>query len=205
MHKRQPVAVTLVPCALVLLAAPMARADEEDLMKAARAAVCGPEIKGIDLDGHGFNVKPAAITAGANGATTLVKGQISHRLSWRPDDQVYYRISYGNGLPGPPEVLVDHGGVWDIVKAPLAFYDLTAKLIGAFGVKFTRHPAEVIENARSFTDLAVGKGWLRQVDAMVAFIGMTATDPDAFCATFPPPRGGGGGGGGSSGPPRHEN
>jgi hypothetical protein len=62
---------------------------------AVNAALYGPEKKGVSIFEHGFNVKPAVFSR--NGSSLTVTGQISHRLSGRPDDQLYYRHCQVNG------------------------------------------------------------------------------------------------------------
>lgn len=57
---------------------------------AVKAAMKGPERKDIKIRGHGFNVKKAdrKLVKGE----THVWGQLSHKLRWAPDDQVFYEI-----------------------------------------------------------------------------------------------------------------
>ncbi len=61
--------------------------------KAMRAALFGPEVKELRLDEHEFNVKRVRVARASGGV--LIDGQsgrhISHHLSFRPDDQVFYR------------------------------------------------------------------------------------------------------------------
>lgn len=63
--------------------------------RALKAALDGPEVKDVEWTkfGHDFNVKKAAIKKTANGLS--IDGtdghHISHRLKWRPDDQIYYK------------------------------------------------------------------------------------------------------------------
>ena len=68
------------------------------------------------MKGHGFNVKEATIGITPwDGATVVVAGQISHRLAFRIDDQVYYTINYKNGMPDKQNIRIDRGGVAAIV------------------------------------------------------------------------------------------
>lgn len=82
---------------------------------AVQAALVGPEIKKLNVLGHEFNVKPASISKKNN--LTVVNGQISHHLSWRPDDQLYYRIDIENGEVKQVEIKIDRGG-WTSLSAP---------------------------------------------------------------------------------------
>lgn len=80
----------LTAAALMLgLAAGTARANKT--MERAMSAVFGKkEIKKLKFNGHGFNVKPAKFTK--SGGKLTIKGRISHRLRFRPDDQVDYTL-----------------------------------------------------------------------------------------------------------------
>lgn len=80
-----------------------------------QAALFGPEIKKVDVFGHEFNVKPAYISKEDH--VTIVNGQISHHLSWRPDDQLYYRIEKENGEVKKIEIEIDRGG-WSSISTP---------------------------------------------------------------------------------------
>ncbi|MGH9894819.1 MAG: hypothetical protein ACREA0_23140, partial [bacterium] len=64
--------------------------------KAMKAAVEGPEVKKIKFEKHEFNVKPVKITGGRVSGG-VVKGHISHHLSWRDDDQVHTSSSSSPG------------------------------------------------------------------------------------------------------------
>jgi hypothetical protein len=59
--------------------------------KAMKAALEGPEVKKIKIEKHEFNVKPVKST-GDRVTGPMYKGQISHHLAWRDDDQVYYEF-----------------------------------------------------------------------------------------------------------------
>jgi hypothetical protein len=59
--------------------------------KAVQAAVKGPEAKKIKFGSHEFNVKPVSVSATRAGGKR-VKGQISHCLAWRDDDQYHYEF-----------------------------------------------------------------------------------------------------------------
>ncbi len=88
---------------------------QNSMDKAVQAALGGPEIKKLNVLGHEFNVKPAGITK--KNELTVVDGQISHHLSWRPDDQLYYHIEKENGEVKKVEIKIDRGG-WTSLSAP---------------------------------------------------------------------------------------
>lgn len=66
--------------------------NRDNFEKAMKAALKGPEVKKIKFDDHEFNVKPVKIT-GNRATGTVVKGQFSHHLSFRDDDQVYFEFN----------------------------------------------------------------------------------------------------------------
>ncbi|MBG9615834.1 methyltransferase [Bacillus cereus] len=87
-----------------------------NLDKAVQAALLGPEIKKLKVFDHEFNVKPAYISKLGN--QTVVNGQISHHLSFRLDDQVYYRFVKEDGVIKNLEIKIDRGG-WTKITAPI--------------------------------------------------------------------------------------
>ncbi|ERN41566.1 hypothetical protein KR51_00017840 [Rubidibacter lacunae KORDI 51-2] len=68
---------------------------QNNFRKALKAALDGPELKDVEWtkNGHDFNVKKARITKTSSGL--IVDGtdghHISHRLRFRPDDQLFYK------------------------------------------------------------------------------------------------------------------
>jgi len=84
------------------------------LRKATRAAIYGPETK-IKINGHEFTVKQASMRTTANIAT--YHGTISHQLSLRPDDQMYYTIQKSEGKVVSVRISISRGGLAPIVGA----------------------------------------------------------------------------------------
>jgi len=84
--------------------------------RAMKAVFKGPEAKKLEVMDHEFNVKPASISR--NGKKRTANGQISHHLSFRPDDQMYYTIVKQGDIVTSQEVKVARGGVSPLV-APL--------------------------------------------------------------------------------------
>jgi hypothetical protein len=74
-------------------------------------------------------VKPAYISKLGN--QTIVNGQISHHLSFRLDDQVYYRFVKEDGVIKNLEIKIDRGG-WTKITAPIG-----AIIAQYFGVPIT--------------------------------------------------------------------
>lgn len=83
------------------------------MQRAMTAVFKGPEAKKLDVFDHEFNVKKATITR--NGKTRTAVGQISHHLSFRPDDQVYYTIVKQGDVIKSVEKKVSRGGAAPIV------------------------------------------------------------------------------------------
>ncbi|EEM98597.1 hypothetical protein bthur0014_68310 [Bacillus thuringiensis IBL 4222] len=84
---------------------------QSNLETAVKAALYGPEVKKIKVFEHEFNVKPIEVVD-LGGGKKYVKGQISHHLSFRPDDQLYYDFTVKDGeVMGTPQYHIDRGGL----------------------------------------------------------------------------------------------
>ncbi|MGX5481528.1 methyltransferase [Bacillus thuringiensis] len=132
-----------------------------NLDKAVQAALLGPEIKKLKVFDHEFNVKPAYISKKDN--QTVVNGQISHHLSYRLDDQVYYRFVKENGEIKNLEIKIDRGG-WTKITAPIG-----AIIAQYFGVPIT--PNLLSQIGQQLGALIDGK-WEYASEAIVAAIGL---------------------------------
>jgi hypothetical protein len=134
-----------------------------NLDKAVQAALLGPEIKKLKVFDHEFNVKPAYISKLGN--QTIVNGQISHHLSFRLDDQVYYRFVKEDGVIKNLEIKIDRGG-WTKITAPIG-----AIIAQYFGVPITPDLlSQIGQQLGALTDLC-GK-WEYASEAIVAAIGL---------------------------------
>lgn len=93
--------------------------DLDDFTRAMQAAVFGPSVEGISIQGHGFNIKPVMLTdAGGNLIIDGWKGRhISHRREVVDDDQIYFKITLdksGRGVPSIEQKV--NGSLWaDVV------------------------------------------------------------------------------------------
>ncbi|MGH0883225.1 methyltransferase [Bacillus cereus] len=132
-----------------------------NLDKAVQAALLGPEIKKLKVFDHEFNVKPAYISKKEN--QIVVNGQISHHLSYRLDDQVYYRFVKENGVIKNLEIKIDRGG-WTKITAPIG-----AIIAQYFGVPIT--PDLLSQIGQQLGALTDGK-WEYTSEAIVAAIGL---------------------------------
>jgi hypothetical protein len=188
MRRTRALAALLTAAAVltvVTLATPARADDSGPLMGAAKAAICGPEIKKHKINGHRFNVKQATINTW-DGRTTFVGGQLSHVLRWRFDDQIYYTIPYSSeGMPNEPNIEIDHGGV-------AAAFQLIADWIILWGgnkLKLPDHgewelsPEKLPEIATEISHLAQGRSWEIQAAATINFIGLAAMMP-VMCSMY---------------------
>ncbi|HHT7228222.1 TPA: methyltransferase [Bacillus cereus] len=132
-----------------------------NLDKAVQAALLGPEIKKLKVFDHEFNVKPAYISKLGN--QTVVNGQISHHLSFRLDDQVYYRFVKEDGVIKNLEIKIDRGG-WTKITAPIG-----AIIAQYFVVPIT--PDLLSQIGQQLGALTDGK-WEYASEAIVAAIGL---------------------------------
>ncbi|WP_417894952.1 methyltransferase [Bacillus thuringiensis] len=136
-------------------------APMNNLDKAVQAALLGPEMKKLKVFDHEFNVKLAYISKLGN--QTVVNGQISHHLSFRFDDQVYYRFVKENGEIKNLEIKIDRGG-WTKITAPIG-----AIIAQYFGVPITPHLlSQIGQQLGTLTD---GK-WEYAAEAIVAAISL---------------------------------
>lgn len=128
---------------------------------AVKAALKGPENKGISIRGHGFNVKKAdrKVVSGE----THVWGQISHKLRWQPDDQVFYEIVIAKKKIVKVTRSIK-GGTWKKVAGKVA-----TVAGGWIGVPL---PPETAEKAYEIiSDLVVGD-WIEAGDVIIAAVAL---------------------------------
>lgn len=162
--------------ATTTIALALSETDTDRFVAGTRAAICGPEKKGLSLRGHGFNVKKATIFRDNQGKPLYVSGQISHRLSWRRDDQVFYYIQYENGIVKKTDIDINRGG-W----GPIFGYISTAVNIYLLATTGSGVPVtpDVVE--RTFQELTKGSGgWEHQAHTLIGLISMAATNPN-YC------------------------
>jgi hypothetical protein len=85
-----------------------------NLERAIRAALVGPEVRDLRVVDHSFNVKPASITRNGDGSITVEGGEnnyISRRRRARPNDRIYYRFDKdGDGIKNM-RISRDRGGL----------------------------------------------------------------------------------------------
>lgn len=135
-------------------------AEAGGLKEALKAALKGPQDKGIKLYDHGFNVKP--VERIKDGDKLTVSGHMSHKLRWRPDDQIYYIIRKEKGVIKKVEIKFNRGGL-----APIAAPFVSA--LGAYLGGVTVPPDEVEKVGRKLGALVDGK-WETACQILIAEI-----------------------------------
>ena len=78
-------------------------------VQALKAMFEGPEAKFLRVGRHEFHVKPARRERTRTGATVL-RGQISHHLTGRRDEQIYYAVRVEGRTIRQISIQVDRGG-----------------------------------------------------------------------------------------------
>ena len=123
--------------------------QNQNLDVAMKAALKGPEKKLLKIFGHEFNVKPCQISK--NGQKTIVNGQLSHCLAFRPDDQFFYTIVKENGVVSNLTFKIDRGGA-----APIL-----APIISAVGTAILKVPIppDKIESVGNQLGKVLNGGW----------------------------------------------
>lgn len=126
------------------------------------AALHGPERKKLKVYDHEFNVKPAEIVR----APGLIRanGQISHHLTWRRDDQVYYAIEKRNGVITGIDRRINRGG-WAGIAAPFI------SALGAYFGGIVIPPGQIEAVGRKLGTLIDGS-WESVADFIIANIAL---------------------------------
>jgi hypothetical protein len=178
---------TLGVCAVLSLYPGSASAADPN-MQTAMDAVFGKtgEKKKLKVGGHEFNVKPAKISTKPDG-TVVIVGQISHHLTLRDDDQVYYTIEKKNGQVTKLDVRVSESKMQKVIGA------LNKEVIDAIVKKITgggdggetkpqpepKDPAAKLAMMTKQLDeieKLAGKGWGDAVKTMLSNIAIRADE-----------------------------
>jgi hypothetical protein len=131
------------------------------MTEAVQAALVGPERKKLKIYDHEFHVKPAQPEKKNN--RLVVNGHISHHLTARPDDQVYYIITIENAAVTDIKTKIARGG-WAGLAGPVA------SAIGAyFGVPI---PPDKITSIGRELGRAFDGSWEMAAEIIIANIAM---------------------------------
>jgi len=94
--------------------------SNRELMMIEKFLLVGPSKKNLVLNGHTFHAYTAEVVTRPDGKTQFIGGTISHRIDWRPDDQILFEINFDNGVAQEPSIQIDRGGVASILKTIFA-------------------------------------------------------------------------------------
>lgn len=131
------------------------------MAEAVHAALVGPERKKLRIYNHEFNVKPAQPEKKNN--RLIVNGQISHHLSRRPDDQVYYIITIEDAAIKEVQRRINRGGLAGLVGPVVS-------VVGAyFGVAI---PPDKVESISRQLGRVVDGSWEMVSEIIIANIAM---------------------------------
>lgn len=115
-----------------------------------------------DVNGHEFHSKPINVVR-TNGKI-VITGQLSHMLSGRPDDQVFYKIiKNGNAIESISQDTTKGGhAIW---IGPVA----TA--VGAY-FNTPIDPAKATEVMHKVGETVEGQGWVPAADAIITAVAL---------------------------------
>ena len=107
------IGMLVITSALASASASVIAGNKASLERCMTAVTQGPQKNGIEFHGTTFNCKPWKISD--LGRSIEIKGQISHDLRWRKDDQVNYRFFLDDQdnklVPGTLEMTINRGGL----------------------------------------------------------------------------------------------
>lgn len=131
------------------------------MAEAVEAALYGPERKKLKVLDHEFNVKQAEMNKKNN--RLVVNGHISHHLSARPDDQVYYIITIENAAITEVKTDIARGGLAGLAGP-------VGSAIGAyFGVPI---PADKVTSIGRELGRVFDGSWEKAAEIIIANIAM---------------------------------
>jgi hypothetical protein len=143
----------------------------EGFRRAMKAAMDGPELKDVEWSsyGHDFNVKKVAVKKTDDGIE--INGgdghHISHRLRWRPDDQVHFqcRVTRDGKVEG---LEVNVKTSWDTLKE---WFETAGKIIGVAAMVAGKLDASgSLDPTPSSTEHLLDGSWKGDVEFLIANI-----------------------------------
>jgi hypothetical protein len=155
------------------------------LIAGADVAVCHtPDDRGsvyVKLNGHEFDVHRASVVFDPKDRRKVVSisGQISHKLAFRPDDEIHYHITYPDGKT-KQDVEIDHGGFGELAGLP--FEILSGGKVSLPGVgEITITPKGLVTVATYLSNHIEGRGWQYQAGALVDQIAAVGLVSAEYC------------------------
>jgi hypothetical protein len=147
----------------ITLSAPVAMAGP--LETCVNAAIRGPEKRFQKVHEHEFHCKPVQSVA-LQGGAKKVSGQLSHHLTARPDDQVYYEFVMRNGtiVANTMKTKIKRGGT-------LTFIAYAGSIVGTyFGVPIPPEAAEGV--LRKLSGQVIARGWEEAAEIIVSTVAL---------------------------------
>ena len=178
-----PLALTLaVPSAA--MAFDLGPTEAVNYSKATRYMMCGPNTR-VNLRAggvHTFNLKNVQYIYSDDGSTQWIMGQISHHLSFRPDDQIFFTHTYkaadGFWKFEKTESRINRGG-WSVFLGPLGAA-VQAYLISEGEKLKDVKPDDINKNTMNAAAL-VGGNWEGAVNVLMANVALAGQNWQ-FCS-----------------------
>ena len=139
----------------------VAASNQQNLERCMTAVTQGPQKNGIKFYGIKFNCKPWNVSK--VGQSTAIKGQISHDIRWRPDDQVNYEFTIardGQLTPDSLDISIQRGGVGRFLPSPLS--DKVEDIADSYVYGQSANIYNVVKNI-----VSTNKGWEGKAIALV--------------------------------------
>ena len=164
--------LTTITAALILAGTALSASADSGFYKCVNAALHGPEAKQVRALDHEFDCKPVKKISIAEG-TTHYSGHLSHHLTLRPNDEVYYEFKVIDGVLKEESIktTIDGGGAGWVVG-----YALTA-VAGYVGVPI---PPKIGTSAWDTIAREVsGRDWNHVASGLIAAISVQSAAIEA--------------------------
>ncbi|MEP6951886.1 MAG: hypothetical protein ABI863_21535 [Ginsengibacter sp.] len=142
-----------------------------------KAALQGPELKKANINGHEFNIKPVSYRIYKGEITVF--GQLSHCLSLRVDDQVWYTFRKKGAIINPtkPNEMVvkkEEGGVIATIEKAK---DVVGLIAGIFGVDSDKYFDKLKELSSDLSFVDFDGDWEKAASSFLTELADSATIP----------------------------
>ena len=159
--KRIVLALSLAAATTGFVQTAFAASSQQNLERCMTAVTQGPQKNGIKFYGIKFNCKPWNVSK--VGQSTVIKGQISHDIRWRPDDQVNYEFTIdrdGQLTPDSLDISIQRGGVGRFLPSPLS--DKVEEIADSYVYGQSANIYNVVKNI-----VSTNKGWEGKAIALI--------------------------------------
>lgn len=129
------------------------------MKKELAAALKGPELKEVKINGHEFNIKPVSYRIHED--EIIVFGQLSHSLRFRTDDQIWYAFKKkGNVVtPSDPVKMIVQTSIGGAIATILRFKKIAIPIAAIFGVDATNFFDDLENNSEKLSFIDFDGGW----------------------------------------------